>query len=87
MRCSQVDERSHYPHVQWKIESGLSIGLKESFKPCTLNDAEMEGDMKRGIWAECASTATLYSNLLISLKQGNHHLNYASEGDLEDNEL
>jgi hypothetical protein len=31
-----------------------------------LNDAGMKEEMKQGIWAECASTATFYANILVN---------------------
>ena len=30
-----------------------------------LNDAGVEGDFREGLWAECASTATYYENLIV----------------------
>jgi hypothetical protein len=30
-----------------------------------LNDAGVEGDFCEGLWAECASTATYYENLIV----------------------
>jgi hypothetical protein len=30
-----------------------------------LNDAGVEGDFREGVWAECASTATSYENLIV----------------------
>ena len=30
------------------------------------NDAGIEGDFLKGLWAECASTATYYENIIVS---------------------
>ena len=30
------------------------------------NDAGIEGDFCKGLWAECASTATYYENIIVS---------------------
>jgi hypothetical protein len=33
-----------------------------------LNDAGIEGDFCKGLWAECASTATFYDNIIVHHK-------------------
>jgi hypothetical protein len=30
------------------------------------NDSEIDGEFHNGLWAECASTATYYDNLIIN---------------------
>ena len=30
------------------------------------NDAGIEGDFRKGVWDECASTATYYENIIVS---------------------
>jgi hypothetical protein len=31
-----------------------------------MNDSEIDGEFRDGLWAECASTATNYDNLMIN---------------------
>jgi hypothetical protein len=31
-----------------------------------MNDSEIDGEFRDGLWAECASTATYYDNLIIN---------------------
>jgi hypothetical protein len=33
------------------------------------NDAGIEGDFCKGLWAECASTATFYDNIIVKTSQ------------------
>jgi hypothetical protein len=33
------------------------------------NDAGIEGDFGKGLWAECASTATFYDNIIVKTSQ------------------
>ena len=33
------------------------------------NDAGIEGDFCKGLWAECASTATFYDNIIVKNSQ------------------
>jgi hypothetical protein len=33
------------------------------------NDAGIEGDFCKGLWAECASTATFYDNIIVKISQ------------------
>jgi hypothetical protein len=33
------------------------------------NDAGIDGDFRKGLWAECASTATFYDNIIVMTSQ------------------
>jgi hypothetical protein len=33
------------------------------------NDAGIEGNFRKGLWAECASTATFYDNIIVKTSQ------------------
>jgi hypothetical protein len=39
------------------------------------NDAGIEGDFCKGLWAECASIATFYDSIIVKKSHNNHHWN------------
>ena len=39
------------------------------------NDAGIESDFRKGLWAECTSTATYYENIIISKDKKSSHWN------------
>jgi hypothetical protein len=52
------------PQRIWKVNRNFQAlyGRVRSM----LNDAGIKDEMRRGIWAECASTATFYANILVN---------------------
>jgi hypothetical protein len=42
------------------------------------NDAGIEGDFRKGLWAECASTATFYDNIIVKNSQNKSSLELMS---------